>query len=69
MPEHAQVLTDAAIQADEQRMADERMANRDFLQMRQRPEKRQVVEVEVMPGVYAKTQRVRELCRRAIATE
>src|SRR5262245_52287544 len=42
-------------------MADQRMANRDFVEMRQLPEPNEVVEIEVVAGVDAKTQRVREL--------
>src|SRR6187401_1520549 len=69
LPEHAQILADAAIQANEQRVADQGMTNRHFLEMRQRSEQNQVVKVQVMSGIDAETQRMGEFCRGGVAPE
>src|SRR5262245_1093297 len=69
LPEHAQVLADAPIQANEQRVADERMTDGHFLEMRQCSEENQVVKVEVVSGIDAETKRMGELCRGRVATK
>ena len=51
------------VEADEQRPRDDRMADRHLVEMRQRPEQREVVEVEIVAGVDAEAQRVGELGR------
>ena len=54
------VLSHGAFEADEQRVADERVADRHFVEVRQRAEERQIVEVEIVAGVDAETELVRE---------
>src|SRR5205823_11502491 len=42
-------------------MTDQRVANRDLFEMRQSPKKRQVAQVEVVPGVDPEAKRMRQL--------
>ena len=51
---------DALGQADEQRVADQRVADRDFVEVRERTKHHEVVEVEIVAGVHAEAERVRE---------
>src|SRR5215204_410342 len=46
-----QVVADAALQAHEQRVADERVADRDLIEVRESPEQDQIFEVEIVAGV------------------
>ncbi len=49
------------VEADEQRVADQRVADRDLVEVRQAAEQRQVVEVEVVAGVDAEAEIVGQL--------
>ena len=44
-----------------QRMADQRMPDRHFGKMREGSKERQVSQIEIVPGVHAKSEGVREL--------
>ena len=57
----SRIIANALRQTDEHRVADERVANRDFVEMRQPSELDQIVEIEIVAGVDAKTEGVREL--------
>ena len=50
-------------------MADERVANRHFVEVRQATELHQIVEIEIVAGVDTKTEGVRELRRPRISGE
>src|SRR5688500_12817411 len=55
--QHLQVLANAAIEADEERVAHEGMTDRDLFQVRQTAEEHQVVQVQVVSGIDRKAQR------------
>ena len=50
-----QGLSHGTFEADEQRVADERVPDRHFVEVRQRFEETQIFEVEIVPGVHAQT--------------
>src|SRR5712691_10498641 len=54
-------FADALREADKQRVADERVADRHFIEMRQAAEQHEVVEIEVVTRVHAEAERMREL--------
>ena len=55
-----QVFADRAIEPDEQRTADQGVADRHFVEMRQRAEEREVREIEIVAGVDAEAELVRQ---------
>ena len=59
--EHVEIFADALREADKQRVADQRMADGDFIQMRQPAEDDEVVEIQIVSGVHAEPQRMRKL--------
>src|SRR5580765_2219322 len=64
-----QVILDGLRQADPQRVTDERVADRHLGQVRQRPEEHQVLQIEIVSGIDAQTEFVREPRRRHVARE
>ena len=52
-----------------QRVADQRMADRNLVEMRQRAEEHEVVEVEVVAGIHAQAEAVRQLGGGGVAIE
>ena len=48
------------VETDEQRAADQGVADRHLVEVRQRAEQHEVVEIEIVPGVDAEAERVRE---------
>ena len=64
-----EVVADGAIETDPQRVTDQRVADRHLVEMRQRPEQRQVLQIEIVAGVDAEAERVRELGGRDVARE
>ena len=50
-------------------MADQRVADRHFVEVRQAAEQHQVIEVEVVPGVDAETKRVRQFRGASVKVE
>ena len=67
MPPGREIVTNAAVQPDPQRMAHERMADRHFVEVRERAEQHEVVEVQIVAGVHAQPERVRAVGGRGIA--
>src|SRR5438132_733330 len=61
--EDIEKFADALRQADKQRMAHERVADRHFIEIRQPAEQHEVVEIEIVPRVDAESKRVGELRR------
>src|SRR5712691_4688152 len=59
--EHIEVFADALGEADKQRVADERMSDRDLVQVRQAAENHEVVEIEIVSRVHAEPERMRQL--------
>jgi hypothetical protein len=64
-----QIIADGAVETDVERVRDQRVADRDFVEMRQRAEERQVVQIEVVARVDAEAQRVGEVGGGGIAAE
>src|SRR6266850_1882435 len=60
--EHVEVFADALGEADKQRVADQRVADRDFVEVRQPAEHHEVVEIEIVPGVHAEAERMGRSC-------
>src|SRR5437762_13913976 len=67
--QHVKIFAHTLRQADEDRIADEGVADRDFVEMRQPAEQHEVVEIEVVPGVHAEAKRMRELRRARVERE
>ena len=61
LPQRIEIIADRLREPDVQRVADERVADRDFLQVRQPSEERKIGQIEIVSCVHTKTQRVREL--------
>src|SRR5947207_11275304 len=59
--EHIKEFAHALAEADKKRVADERVADRHLVEVRQPPEHHEVVEIEIVPGVDAQAQRMRKL--------
>src|SRR5688572_16038699 len=64
-----EVIAHRLPQANEQSPADQRVADRDFIEVWQRAEHRQVPQIEIVAGVDAQTEVVRLLCCLRIAPE
>src|SRR4051812_31847617 len=64
-----EVLMHGLFEPDEERVADERVPNRDFVQVRQAPEEGQVPQVEIVAGVHTEPGRVRKLGRGRVGCE
>ncbi len=62
--QYRQIIPHRPIQPHIKRVADERVPDRHFVEVRQRAEERQVVEVEIVAGVDANAEAVREASRR-----
>ena len=60
LPRTAQIVPDRPIQPDVQRMADERVADRYLVEVRERAEQREVVEIEIVAGIDAEAEAVGE---------
>src|SRR5690554_6178049 len=65
--EHSQIVAHGALQADEQRVRDQRVADRHFRQIRERSEQRQVSEIEVVPRIDTQPERMGRGRRRCVA--
>ena len=63
--DRGQVFAHGPAQPDVECVADERVADRHFVEMRQGVEQREVAQVEVVTGIDAQAQRVREARRAA----
>ena len=64
-----EIIADRSLEPDVQRVADERVADRDFLQVRQPPEERKIGQIEIVSCVHTKTQRVRQLGGISVSSE
>ena len=64
-----QGLSHGAVEADEERAADQRVADGYFVQVRQRPKQRQIPGIEVMTRVHPEPERVRDVRRLDVAAE
>src|SRR5207249_10924646 len=61
--QYGEVLADDGFKTFENRARDDRVADRDLIEMRKLAEDRQVVEIEVVAGVDAETERMRQARR------
>src|SRR5262245_39933142 len=62
-----EVVPYGAIEANPECAADERVTDRDLIQKRQRSEEHEVLEIEIVAGIDAKSQRMREFRRLDVA--
>src|SRR5947207_11909266 len=59
--EHLEIFANASLETDEDRVADQRVADRNFVEMRQATEQHQIVEVEIVTRIHTKTECMRQL--------
>ena len=57
----AEIVPHRPIKTNPERVTDQRVADRHFVEVRQGPKQQQVLEIEVVPGVDAEAEGVREL--------